>query len=176
MLKYIEKVNEKIFVIDDMYDNIDQVESYIKSYPDSYEYHSGDRANMFTSHHDHKMGKLIEDYCGTIQGYVEGIFLSKLKRKSHISAIIYPVGGSKGYHVDNYHKDGDGVNHDIHVFSAVHFVEQPGEGGELYFPDLDIKIDSKRNRMVAFDAKLLHGSMEVIEGQKISINYFWEVE
>lgn len=171
-----KQLDEKIFIIDDMYDEVDRIESYIKSYSDNYEYHSGDGANMFTSSHDHKMDELVEHYCSTIQSHVESIFLSKLKKKNHISAIIYPVGGHKGYHVDNYHKDNDGVNHDIHVFSAVHFIEQPGKGGELHFPDLDIKIYSKRNRMVVFDAKLLHGSMEVLEGQKISVNYFWEVE
>lgn len=178
MLKHIQKLNQKIFVIDDMYDEIDQVEAYIKKGSSRYEYHSGDKANMFTSNydHDHNMEHLIDDYCFAIQTYVESIFSTKLKEKSHISAIIYPVGGRKGYHVDNYHKDADGIDHDIHVFSAVHFVEQPKRGGELHFPDLDIKIDSKRNRMVVFDAKLLHGSMEVIEGQKISVNYFWEVE
>lgn len=166
---------KNVFVIDNFFLEIDNLENYIRSDHDNYDYHEGDKAYMFMSGHSEEAGLLIEKYCALVAKEVENCFNVKVKSKNHISAIIYPVGGMKGVHVDNFHKDQDGVDHDIHVYTATHFACQPKSGGELFFPDIDLHIESKRNRLVIFDAKYRHGSSEVLAGEKISINYFWEV-
>lgn len=172
----LEEVEKNIFIVDNFYSEIDILEKYIRSHYKNYMYHEGDRAYMFMSGSSEQERALVGSYCSLVADQVEYCFGSKVKRQNHISAILYPIGGMKGVHVDNFHKDKDGIDHDIHVYTATHFACEPESGGELFFPDFNLNIASKRNRIVLFDARYRHGSSEVLMGEKISINYFWEID
>lgn len=171
----VTEIEKNIFIIDNFYSEIDQIELLIRQDESSYTYHEGDNAYMFMSRANSNPD-IVQKYCSFVLEHVEECFNTKVKTQCHISAIIYPVGGHKGVHVDNFHKDENGVDHDIHLYTATHFVHSPESGGELFFPDFNLHIESRRNRIVIFDAKYSHGSSEVLSGEKISINYFWELD
>lgn len=178
----LHKVHNEIFIIDNFCENYIKLKNIINNNSDKYTYHEGDCAYLYgwRNEDNHKVygddidSQLISDYCSFIKFNIDNIFSTNVKNKYSLDAIIYPVGGKKGPHTDSFHRDENGKLHEIHIYSSTHFIEEPEKGGELYFPEFNIKIESKKNRIVLFKCTYLHEVLEVTAGAKISINYFWE--
>lgn len=177
------ELHDGIFVVDNFYEKYLDLKNIINKNSDKHTYHEGDFADIYSwrdsgdSYNNiSSEASMIEDYCATLKSCVDLLFSTNAKRQSCMNAIIYPVGGRKGPHTDSFHKDEQGKLHEIHIFSSVHFLQEPNSGGELYYPDFNLKIESKENRVVFFKAKYLHEVLEITSGTKISINYFWEVQ
>jgi Rps23 Pro-64 3,4-dihydroxylase Tpa1-like proline 4-hydroxylase len=177
------KLHNGIYIIDNFYENYIKLKNIISKNSDKYKYHEGDFAHLYTwkndgSHVTYDIdtdSNLVSDYCNFLKFNIDHIFSTNVKNKYSLDAIIYPVGGRKGQHTDSFHKDEDGKLHKIHIYSSAHFLEKPKIGGELYYPEFDIKIESKENRIVFFKCEYLHEVLEITAGNKISVNYFWEV-
>jgi Rps23 Pro-64 3,4-dihydroxylase Tpa1-like proline 4-hydroxylase len=176
------EVYDGIFVVDNFYEKYIDLKNIINKNSDQHIYHEGDFAHNYSwidkgdeYNNISSEGLIVEKYCTFLKSCVDSIFLTNVKKRNGLNAIIYPAGGRKGAHTDSFHKDEEGNLHEIHIFSSVHFLEEPESGGELYYPDFDLKIESKENRAVFFKAKYLHEVLEITSGIKISINYFWEV-
>jgi predicted 2-oxoglutarate/Fe(II)-dependent dioxygenase YbiX len=45
-------------------------------------------------------------------------------------------------------------------------------GGDLVFPEYDIKVEAVENRLVIFPGFVLHGSEEVTKGTRVSMAQF----
>lgn len=67
------------------------------------------------------------------------------------------------------HQDG---NENGLKFSAVAYLNEDYEGGELFFPELDIKIKPKMGSLVIFPSTHIHSSLEVKSGTKYIATMF----
>lgn len=67
------------------------------------------------------------------------------------------------------HQDGtqDGLK-----FSAVLYLNEDYEGGEIFFPELDIKIKPKMGSLVIFPSTHIHSSLEIKSGTKYIATMF----
>jgi hypothetical protein len=67
------------------------------------------------------------------------------------------------------HQDGtqDGLK-----FSVVMYLNEDYEGGEIFFPELDIKIKPKMGSLVIFPSTHIHSSLEVKSGTKYIATMF----
>jgi Rps23 Pro-64 3,4-dihydroxylase Tpa1-like proline 4-hydroxylase len=100
-------------------------------------------------------------HCGINIGTLHQIYASK-----------YPAGRAIGPHVDSY----EGDSH--RVLSAVLYLNNDYEGGELFFPNQNVKIKPEPGSVVVFPSvdPYYHQSLEVISGMKYAVPGFWYAE
>jgi len=63
-------------------------------------------------------------------------------------------------------------------FSSVFYINDDYEGGELFFPEYDIKIKAKSGSFITWpsNAKYLHGINKVINGYRYTVPSMWYSE
>lgn len=77
----------------------------------------------------------------------------------------YHVGGKIGPHIDK-NKDNPLNTMD---WSALFYLNDNYEGGEIYFPDLDLKIKPTAGSALVFPCEISHEAEEVLSGEKYYI-------
>lgn len=100
-------------------------------------------------------------------------------RNSHLPKLEYIT---KNYDLRKYNV---GIEHTIHVdnidrneyntmdYALLIYLNDDYEGGEIYFPDLDIEIKPSAGSVIIFDAyDILHGSKKILSGNKYYIALF----
>lgn len=89
---------------------------------------------------------------------------------SPLSISKYIVGGAMGAHVDDYKQPGISP-----VMSGVLYLNDNVEGGELFFPNQDLKIKPKAGSIVIFPSvePFFHESLVVTKGEKYMSPVFW---
>jgi len=71
------------------------------------------------------------------------------------------------------HSDGGYPDNEMSiVFGIAIYLNDNFGGGELYYPNLDIKIKPEKGSLVLHDAKLLHGVLPVTSGTRYAITTF----
>jgi hypothetical protein len=87
-----------------------------------------------------------------------------------ISVSRYRTGGEMGPHVDHY-----GETHYTPLMSAVLYLNDDVEGGELNFPNQGITIKPKAGSAIVFPSvePFLHESLQVTSGVKYIVPAFW---
>lgn len=87
-----------------------------------------------------------------------------------ISISKYETGAEMGPHVDHY-----GETHYSPLMSAVLYLNDDMEGGELNFPNHGVKIKPKAGSAIVFPSvePFLHQSCQVISGVKYMVPAFW---
>jgi hypothetical protein len=89
----------------------------------------------------------------------------------------------------SYYENGDYYkpHHDVAIFSSILYYWRGAKnftGGELYFPEIEMKIEMKKNRMVLFPSWLIHevseikmnDSTNILElSGRFSITYFFYI-
>ncbi len=81
--------------------------------------------------------------------------------------IRYRVGDGKGVHRDNVEA------HDLdNVFGLVVYLNADYLGGELYYPEIRLKIKPKENSVLIHYAGLSHGVEEVVSGTRYVLTSF----
>lgn len=102
------------------------------------------------------------DYCETL----------KIDYEEHapISISRYQTGAEMGPHVDNY-----GNTHYTPLMSAVLYLNDDVEGGELNFPNQGVTIKPKAGSAIVFPSvePFLHESLQVTRGSKYIVPAFW---
>ena len=78
------------------------------------------------------------------------------------------------YNFVSYYENGDYYkpHHDVANFSSILYYwrgEKNFTGGELFFPELEMKIEMKKNRMVLFPSWLLHEVSEVKMNDNVNL-------
>lgn len=89
---------------------------------------------------------------------------------SPLSISKYIVGGSMGAHVDDYNQPGIAP-----VMSGVIYLNDDVQGGEIDFPEQDIRIKPKAGSIVVFPSvePFYHQSLPVTKGEKYMSPVFW---
>lgn len=103
-----------------------------------------------------------KDYCATLRIDYE--------EHAPISISRYQTGGEMGPHVDHY-----GETHYIPLMSAVLYLNDTLEGGELNFPNQGVTIKPKAGSAIVFPSvePFLHESLQVTKGVKYIVPAFW---
>lgn len=85
----------------------------------------------------------------------------------NIDLRVYATGEELGLHTDTNH--GGPFTH----YSLVVYLNDDYEGGEIYFPEQNVKVKPKAGTIVAFPATTLHTSLPVTKGEKWHSPCFW---
>jgi len=88
-----------------------------------------------------------------------------------LSISKYFVGKSMGPHVDSHDDD------PLKTISVVLYLNDDYTGGEINFPEQDIKIKAKAGSIVVFPSKkpYFHESKEILSGTKYMTPGFWQL-
>lgn len=99
---------------------------------------------------------------------INGINIGTLHQ---IYASKYPDGRAIGPHVDSYKGDSH------RILSAVLYLNDDYEGGELLFPNQNVKIKPEPGSVAVFPSvePYYHQSLEIISGMKYAVPGFWYV-
>lgn len=181
MISEYVKLSDGIFLIENFYDKYLNLKDIILKNNCEYFFHEGDKAFVYSwvdiadefNNVSHER-RLIDSYCNQIKRSIDILFSTKVTSKSTLEANIYPPGAQKARHDDLYRapeSDDFQIGND---FSSVHFLQNSESGGELYFCDLDIKVNSLENRIVMFESHHIHEVLLIEHGTKISVNHFWK--
>lgn len=86
---------------------------------------------------------------------------------------MWETGRSMTPHSDNSWPDGDQTEHPtfFRTWSAIYYINDLYEGGEIYFPRLDWAWKPKANTVLVFPSndKYLHGVTEVTKGERYTV-------
>jgi predicted 2-oxoglutarate/Fe(II)-dependent dioxygenase YbiX len=113
--------------------------------------------------------KNISEIC--FMNYQKNTGIKDLKLPNYFSIKKYNPGSDMGAHVDS--EDPSDITHPI--ISGVIYLNDDYEGGELYFPEQNIKLKPSAGSMVIFPSfrPYFHHPMKVISGNKYMIALFW---
>lgn len=104
------------------------------------------------------------EFCSEI--YQNFINTSSIKWPKTFSIRRWDSGGSMGPHEDTYVGERDfGI-------SAVVYLNDDYEGGELYFPDYNVKVKPSAGSIVFFPSNTKHEALEVKSGYKYFAPFF----
>lgn len=94
-----------------------------------------------------------------------------------INYALWRVGDNQLPHADGEHVDGSPHPYPWRQVGCVLYLNTDYEGGEIYFPDHDIKLKPEAGTLVWFPgtAEYLHGVQPVTQGRRITIASFWGV-
>jgi hypothetical protein len=115
------------------------------------------------------MHKAIRD----IQSLMENHFNLSLKLKRCLVQTIYP-GGEVGHHWDDYYaEEEEGIAQN--VYSAILYLSNDYEGGEINFSKLDIELKPDPGTLVFFPGieQFEHGVNKVISGERTNFILFF---
>lgn len=122
---------------------------------------------------------LTEDYFGKIrekyQNAVELTHGRKVKPNT-THAQKWEVGGVAYPHSDNSDFNGNPNAFEINKYVGILYLNDDYEGGELYFPDHNIKIKPEAGMFVTFPGghENIHGVTVVTEGTRYTMVSFWD--
>jgi hypothetical protein len=119
----------------------------------------------------------------TFKSYMNLVrFLVQQLIHNHFGEIHFPdnteltrweTGRSMGVHSDNSWPDGSQTDHptSFRTWSAIYYINDLYEGGEIYFPRLDWSWKPEANTVLIFpsDNRFLHGVTEVTKGERYTI-------
>ena len=172
----MSSIMNDVFIINNFYKKCDEILQHISFNQNLYTFHEGDNAYNYSSSPETNDIDLIIDFCDSIRYEIQDKYNVKLKSRNHLTALIYLIGGQKGPHTDEYHDAHDLVNRKkIHVYSSVYYPNDDYVGGELCFPNINLKIKPEKNSLVLFPCEYLHYVEKITSGNKISITHFWEL-
>lgn len=113
--------------------------------------------------------KAISDLC--FANYRKNTGVEMLKLPDYFSIRKYNTGADMGKHVDS--EDPTDKSHP--VVSGVLYLNDEYEGGEIYFPEQDIRVKPSAGSMIMFPAyrPYFHHPLPIISGNKYMIPFFW---
>jgi predicted 2-oxoglutarate/Fe(II)-dependent dioxygenase YbiX len=113
--------------------------------------------------------KAISDLC--FANYKKTIGVDVLKLPDYFSIRKYDTNADMGKHVDS--EDPTDKSHP--VVSGVLYLNDDYEGGEIYFPEQNIKIKPKAGSMIMFPSyrPYFHHPLEITKGNKYMVPFFW---
>lgn len=113
--------------------------------------------------------KSISDLC--FINYAHNTGSRELKLPNYFSIRKYNSLADMGKHVDS--EDPTDKNHP--VISGVLYLNDDYEGGEIYFPEQDIKIKPEAGSLVMFPSSrpYFHHPLPVTSGSKYMVPFFW---
>lgn len=113
--------------------------------------------------------KAISDLC--FANYKKNTGVDILKLPDYFSIRKYDTGADMGKHVDS--EDPTDKSHP--VVSGVLYLNDDYEGGEIYFPEQNIKIKPSAGSMIMFPSyrPYFHHPLEITSGNKYMIPFFW---
>lgn len=113
--------------------------------------------------------KAISDLC--FANYKTETGVEPLKLPDYFSIRKYDTGADMGKHVDS--EDPTDKSHP--VVSGVLYLNDDYEGGEIYFPEQDIKIKPEAGSMIMFPSyrPYFHHPLAITSGNKYMIPFFW---
>lgn len=113
--------------------------------------------------------KAISDLC--FANYKAHTGVDMLKLPDYFSIRKYDTGADMGKHVDS--EDPTDKSHP--VVSGVLYLNDNYEGGEIYFPEQEIKIKPKAGSMIMFPSyrPYFHHPLAITKGNKYMIPFFW---
>lgn len=182
-MKSLVDLGSDIYIIDDFFDDVDQIYSTAIAGKPFYKKEEGDCIDRYTFHLDRIDENHVEEetvqsrYLLEIQKAAEDAYGVKLVENRHIPFMVYQKGCHMGYHDDMYHgafSDVEKVK--MYTYSSVHFLNDEYEGGQLDFQDIDVTVPKRKNRLILFRSEYMHGSLEVTSGMKISTTHFWKLQ
>jgi hypothetical protein len=117
-------------------------------------------------------GTLMDKY----KEAIEAIFDRPVKPVNICHAQKWNVGGNASPHADNSEMDGTPNPFETNKFVSLLYLNDDYEGGELYFPDLDIEFKPKSLSWIAFNGGIenLHGVKPILEGVRYTFVSFWD--
>jgi hypothetical protein len=117
-------------------------------------------------------GDLMDKY----QESIETIFERKVKPVNICHAQKWNVGGNASPHTDNSSMDGKPNAFETNKFVSLLYLNDDYEGGELYFPELDIEFKPKALSWITFNGGIenLHGVKEIKAGTRYTFVSFWD--
>lgn len=109
---------------------------------------------------------------------IETIFERKVKPVNICHAQKWNVGGHASPHADNSDRDGKPNPFETNKFVSLLYLNDDYEGGELYFPELNIEFQPAPLSWVAFNGGLenLHGVKHITQGTRYTFVSFWDFE
>ncbi len=113
--------------------------------------------------------KAVSDLC--FANYKAQTGVEMLKLPDYFSIRKYDTGADMGKHVDS--EDPTDKSHP--VVSGVLYLNDDYEGGEIYFPEQNIKIKPSAGSMIMFPSyrPYFHHPLEIISGNKYMVPFFW---
>ncbi len=113
--------------------------------------------------------KIITDAMAKVSSHYAEVNDITVGSLHQIYASKYPVGRAIGPHVDSYGDD------NYRTLSSVIYLNDDYEGGELYFPNQEVKIKPEAGSIVLFPSvdPYYHQSLEIISGMKYAVPGFW---
>jgi hypothetical protein len=110
---------------------------------------------------------LFTSICTNIEKTMSEIFNKDLVLKSYFYSHM-KVGGANSLHVDNYSED------QLNDFSAILYLSNSYEGGEINFPKIQIELKPNPGTLLAFigNEALEHEVKQVSSGDRINIICF----
>jgi hypothetical protein len=109
---------------------------------------------------------------------IETIFERPVKPVNICHAQKWNVGGNASPHADNSEMDGTPNPFETNKFVSLLYLNEDYEGGELYFPELDISFKPQAFSWIAFNGGIenLHGVKEILSGTRYTFVSFWDFE
>jgi hypothetical protein len=109
---------------------------------------------------------------------IETIFERPVKPVNICHAQKWNVGGNASPHADNSEMDGTPNPFETNKFVSLLYLNGDYEGGELYFPELDISFKPQAFSWIAFNGGIenLHGVKEILAGTRYTFVSFWDFE
>lgn len=148
----INKIHEDIYEIEEFITQL-EVDSILK-YLDSGEWEGSNSSNW-----EKRIKKLnprpkeIDDICKRISN----LFLSYGAINNIQSIQRFEIGGSMGIHIDK-------MPYNNVKYGMVCYLNDNYEGGEIYYPDLNIEMKPKSKSLVIHRGDIRHGVKEVLSG------------
>jgi predicted 2-oxoglutarate/Fe(II)-dependent dioxygenase YbiX len=119
--------------------------------------------------------EIISKYQIKLKNTIQNKFGFELDDKSP-SIVIWRPGDVQAPHADKELLDGTPVDYQSDV-SSLFYWNDNYEGGEIYFPNQELKIKAKAGSAVIFpgDRFYAHGVTEVLSGKRFTSPAFWNV-
>lgn len=125
------------------------------------------RGKVLMAVHIFREDEKLYDFLSNLDKKVEKIFSNAKSVLSISSVIRYLPGRGMGVHMDNV-EDHDKDN----VFGLVIYLNDDYEGGEIYYPDIDLEVKPKKNSVLIHYAGLSHGVRQVTSGTRYVVTSF----
>lgn len=172
------KISEGVFLVEGLFGKYDVLLGHILSNKDKFDSNEGCCIRRYTvDPADNSLSQeflqICKDYIDTVGQTVESVFNVQLQNKGNfiVGAHIYGPNCFMSPHNDLYDEH-DKANQNI--VSSVHFLNDDFGGGELVFEELGLSIAPKANSLVIFNSELMHYTMPISYGQKVSCTRFWK--
>lgn len=144
----------------------------------SYEYRNGVIANK-----DNDLEKfgLPVNFINKVINRIRQSIELEFERSVSLNTINAQKFGPGGYghpHSDNTDESGNPTHLEINKYSGIIYLNDSYSGGEIYFPDHNLKIRPSSGSLLIFPGgkENIHGVNEILSGDRYSIVSFWDFE